>query len=337
MMLFSIIIPCYNQGAYLHRALNSLIEQRFSNWECIIVDDGSTDTTAIASKEYCSKDPRFKYFYKNNGGLSDARNFGMDKVSGDYIYFLDSDDRLSSPEALMAFVKILTDNPKIDVICANTNYEYTDGTVKESNQIKNRETLFFNDDDVIKVYFSYTSTIACNKLYKSVFLKQHNHKFIKGLKHEDELWSLQIFLTANQVVCIPYFTYNYYQDNPLSITTNISIQNIEDRIYIIEEFIRMYDNALGDHKILKISPFIIINRIRLFYGFLKNKYLILKPQLWMKYYKQVKHILKKSKLFQDKQYLLYPSWIAYIATHLVLHKNYRIPFLHRITAYFYKL
>ena len=92
----SIIVPCYNQAQYLDEALQSVFEQTYQNWECIIVNDGSTDSTEKIARKWEAKDSRFLYFYKENGGLSSARNLGLDSAKGNYIQFLDSDDFLDT-------------------------------------------------------------------------------------------------------------------------------------------------------------------------------------------------------------------------------------------------
>lgn len=92
--LVSIIIPCYNQANYLPFSLASVLAQTYSNWECIIVNDGATDNTKEVAEEWCAKDNRFVYVEKQNGGLSSARNAGINVAKGDYIQFLDADDIL---------------------------------------------------------------------------------------------------------------------------------------------------------------------------------------------------------------------------------------------------
>ena len=92
--LVSIIVPCYNQAQYLPEALQSVLDQTYSDWECIIVNDGSPDDTDIVAKEWLVKDTRFKYIYKENGGLSSARNAGIESSKGDYILPLDADDKI---------------------------------------------------------------------------------------------------------------------------------------------------------------------------------------------------------------------------------------------------
>lgn len=90
----SIIIPCFNQEIFLEETLRSVFEQTYNNWECIIIDDGSTDNSASIAKSWTDRDSRFKLLQKPNGGLSSARNHGLDNASGDYIQFLDGDDLL---------------------------------------------------------------------------------------------------------------------------------------------------------------------------------------------------------------------------------------------------
>ncbi len=92
--LVSIIIPCYNQDKFLDETLQSILNQSYINWECIIVNDGSTDDSETIAKNWAAKDTRFTYFYKNNNGVSAARNYALDRVKGDYIQFLDADDVL---------------------------------------------------------------------------------------------------------------------------------------------------------------------------------------------------------------------------------------------------
>ncbi|GEN68906.1 MULTISPECIES: glycosyltransferase family 2 protein [Chryseobacterium] len=94
--LISVIVPCYNQAIYLDECLQSVWDQTYTNWQCIIVNDGSTDHTEKTAKKWIEKDSRFIYVYKKNGGLSSARNAGLEKASGDYIQFLDSDDTIHS-------------------------------------------------------------------------------------------------------------------------------------------------------------------------------------------------------------------------------------------------
>lgn len=94
MPLVSVIIPAYNYAHYLPFTIDSVVEQSLSDWECLIIDDGSTDNTKDVAEKYTVADRRIKYFYKANGGLSSARNYGLQMAKGKYVIFLDADDML---------------------------------------------------------------------------------------------------------------------------------------------------------------------------------------------------------------------------------------------------
>lgn len=94
MPLISVVVPCYNQAQYLDECLQSVLDQTYQDWECIIVNDGSPDNTENAAKKWVAKDSRFKYLYKENGGLSSARNAGIEIANGEWILPLDADDKI---------------------------------------------------------------------------------------------------------------------------------------------------------------------------------------------------------------------------------------------------
>ena len=96
--LVSVIIPCYNYALYLPESVGSIIKQTYSNWECIIVDDGSTDNTKEVVQQLCAKDDRIKYFLQSNSGPTVARNYGLAVAKGDLIQFLDADDLIENPK-----------------------------------------------------------------------------------------------------------------------------------------------------------------------------------------------------------------------------------------------
>jgi glycosyltransferase involved in cell wall biosynthesis len=113
--LVSVIVPCYKQAKFLQDALESVIDQQYQNWECIIVNDGSPDNTDDVAKIWLKRDSRFKYVKQENKGLSGARNAGIRNSYGEYILPLDADDRIG-PTYLQEAVKILESNQKIKVV-----------------------------------------------------------------------------------------------------------------------------------------------------------------------------------------------------------------------------
>ncbi len=121
MSLISVIIPCFNYGWVLAETLESLLAQTYPAWECIIIDDGSTDTTPIVSEEYQARDARFKYVYQTNAGMSAARNHGLRIARGEYIQFLDADDLLS-PGKFEVQLEYLQKNPDTDLIYGDVRF-----------------------------------------------------------------------------------------------------------------------------------------------------------------------------------------------------------------------
>lgn len=119
--LVSIIVPCYQQAHYLPEALQSILDQSYVYWECIIVNDGSPDTTELVAKEWLEKDSRFKYLYKENGGLSSARNAGIKTSLGEFILPLDADDVLH-PDYLRRMVPVLENKDTLAIVSCYTKF-----------------------------------------------------------------------------------------------------------------------------------------------------------------------------------------------------------------------
>ena len=111
----SVIVPCYNQAQYLDESLTSIYNQTYTNWECIIVNDGSPDHTEEIALKWQAKDSRFIYVYKENEGVSSARNLGIEKATSEFILPLDADDKFE-PTFLEKAVKALIDNPEVGIV-----------------------------------------------------------------------------------------------------------------------------------------------------------------------------------------------------------------------------
>ena len=118
--LISVIIPIYNAEKYIEETLNSLVSQSYTNWECLLIDDGSNDCSKFRVERFCIEDQRFKYFYQNNAGPSAARNYGISLSVGDFIQFLDADDVLL-PERFFVLMKLL--------YFFEINYKFTENSI----------------------------------------------------------------------------------------------------------------------------------------------------------------------------------------------------------------
>ncbi|PZX57056.1 glycosyltransferase involved in cell wall biosynthesis [Algoriphagus ratkowskyi] len=120
-MKVSIIIPSYNYGEFLAETLDNLLDQKYFNWEALIIDDGSTDNTKELVEKYLKKDSRFRYFFQPNAGLSNARNTGLLHARGEFLQFLDADDLLSKDKIDLQ-VKYMEDNPTVDLVYSDCWY-----------------------------------------------------------------------------------------------------------------------------------------------------------------------------------------------------------------------
>jgi glycosyltransferase involved in cell wall biosynthesis len=135
MVLFpivSVIIPCYNYGRFLSNALDSILAQTYANWECLVVNDGSTDTTEAVATHYAQKDARFKYVYQNNSGVSSARNKALEQATGTYIQLLDADDLLEK-DKLALQVAYLEENTTVDLVYSSMIF-FKDGDEKSQSE-----------------------------------------------------------------------------------------------------------------------------------------------------------------------------------------------------------
>lgn len=142
----SIIVPCYNLAQYLDEALQSIYNQTYSDWECTLVDDGSTDSTAAIARQWEAKDARFVYLHKENGGVSSARNFGIEKAKYEYILTLDADDKYDGSFLEKAMTVLLSDE-KLGIISSWGQY-FVDDKLFQIYRMTGRSTvdfLFYND------------------------------------------------------------------------------------------------------------------------------------------------------------------------------------------------
>lgn len=192
----SIIVPVYNVEKYLHRCLNSIIVQTFTNWECILVDDGSFDDSGNICEEYKVKDSRFKVVHKKNGGVSSARNYGIKSAKGEWIYFSDSDDELY-PDCLES----LLTNIENDTCLVMAGYDDIDLNGKQ----RNLPIALFNEklthEEAIRrlfipKYYGYEGYLWC-KLFKRYEIINKQLTFRENIAfNEDCLFILQFLLAT---------------------------------------------------------------------------------------------------------------------------------------------
>ena len=274
-MLFSIIIPIYNVEKYLNLCLDSVLAQEFADYEIILVDDGSTDNSPAICDEYAEKNTKIRVIHKTNGGLSDARNFGIKEAQGDYLMFLDSDDFWNGRNVLSELHNIIVErNP--DIIIHELSSFYDLGKIVP-RKFKNKDIQNFSFDfkrDLKKLVDNdvYYAT-ACNKIIRTSIVKKNEIEFPKGKVHEDVAWCANIipYIRSYALYSNPF--YYYRKESQGSFTIKVKPKNIIDLIDILSEreiFLSKYEGGLS---YLSYNYYIYLSHVNLLKKEQKQKYL----------------------------------------------------------------
>lgn len=222
----SVVVPIYNVEKYLRRCLDSLVNQTLEDIEIILVDDGSKDNSGKIAKEYAEKyKEKVKYFSKENGGLSDARNFGMPYANGEYIAFLDSDDYIE----LNAYQEMYEKAKKEDL-----DYVECDFIWEYPNKRKEDKRINYENK---KAMLSFVRVVAWNKLIRRQILVNNNIIFSKGLRYEDVEFTYKLIPKLEKIGYINKPFIHYIQrDNSIA-----NVQNERtSEIFIILENVEKY-------------------------------------------------------------------------------------------------
>lgn len=220
---FSIIVPAYNVAEYIGICLDSILDQTYKNFEVLVINDGSTDDTYNICEFYKNKDKRILVFNKANGGLSDARNYGLKRTTGEYVIFIDGDDYIH-PNSLEEFNKKLYKKP--DVLITRLVQSYQD--VKRDKEMDNKmiSELPENPDkeSVIDWIFCKTDNTwpAPKYVVSTTFIKNTKMSFKTGFVHEDLDWTTNLFYYAESFgVCyLPWYYHRMARINSITNTGN---------------------------------------------------------------------------------------------------------------------
>lgn len=238
--LISVIVPIYNVEQYLNRCLKSIVKQSYKKLEIILVDDGSTDRCPQICDEWASKDNRIKVIHKKNGGLSDARNYGFEVATGEYIGYVDSDDwiELDMYEILMNVIN----REKSDIACCSVRKVWEDRDLQSTDYINKLQITSFDTENALKLL------IEDNILQQTVWNKLYRKDIIDGISfevgrfHEDVFWSYRIIGNAKKISIVNIECYNYFQrDNSImgqgySLKRLDALDALENRCRYIEKY-----------------------------------------------------------------------------------------------------
>ena len=227
----SVIVPVYNVEKYLEKCLNSIVNQTYKNIEIILVNDGSTDNSLEIMKKFKQKDDRIILLEKENGGLSDARNYGLKKASGSYISFVDSDDFINEK-----MLEILVNNLiqyKADIsMCQFKMFFYDTNKISYTTE---NNIICYNKKEALKKLLNSDETIgnhAWNKLYKKELFD--GVEYPKGKNFEDIGTTYKLFDKSKVIVYTDFMGYYYYQREN-SITGNLNLKSLKDGLDLEKE------------------------------------------------------------------------------------------------------
>lgn len=243
--LISVVVPVYNVENYLDECIVSIINQSYFNIEIILVNDGSSDKSYDICEKYKSLDSRIKVIHKENGGLSSARNKGLELARGEYIVFIDSDDYIKNDYILLLYESISKMNSDIS-IC---EFELIiKESIKEKNISLNPRNIYSNIEVLKKTLLGEVECYAWNKMYKTALLKENDIYYPEGKLYEDIPTFIKILLKAKRISFVKEQLYSY-RIREGSITFEKNRKLINDFNYAINKANFLIEDIIAKNKI----------------------------------------------------------------------------------------
>lgn len=232
--LVSIIVPCYNQASYLNECLQSVSDQTYPHWECLIVNDGSPDNTAEIASGWIQKDSRFKYYKKQNGGVSSARNFGIKQAAGNWILPLDGDDKIGKNYLQAAIEKA---EEGYDVVYCFANYF---GVMNRKFDLPD-----YSFKELLK-----NNVIFCTALFNKN--KLNGVEYDENLIHGMEDWDFWISYLAQNNMTVFRLPETHFFYRIKEVSRNQSVNDDKDktgdtRMYLLNKHRDLYEQYYGNY------------------------------------------------------------------------------------------
>ena len=297
--LVSVIVPIYKVECYLRKCVDSILNQTYKNLEIILVDDGSPDRCGEICDEYAKIDSRITVIHKQNGGLSDARNAGIDVAHGEYVMFVDSDDYIANNAIELFYQSILIDD--VDIVIAGMD------SVDENG---NSKKMYWDDEKIVcsgidaffRIFTGKSAIGAPNRLYKCDLVR--DNRFRVGMLHEDVYFTADVFTSekVKKVAFLPFVGYYYFQrvDGIMGNALNQSpkIDLIQSYEYLLEKSIKFLNDevkllTVEEHCIGWVTGFSLVPLYksskeydRNLHGFLKKNWFIVNTLQFSGHYRQ---------------------------------------------------
>lgn len=233
---FSIIMPVYNFQEHLKKSINSIIGQTYCNWELIIINDGSIDDSKKICNEYFKLDKRIRVFHQKNKGVSASRNKALEKVSGDYVCFVDSDDWVNR-FWLEKINKWILENPNVELII--------NGWINEYSNFSEKETIITDNCKINNLDFReyYIKMYNENKFPGFCWNKVYKRSILEGLRFredfnivEDEIYNYEVYKNSKEILLISDAFYHYRRDTEISLTKIAKFKREKNIYYNAKQF-----------------------------------------------------------------------------------------------------
>lgn len=312
----SVIVPVYNVEHFLIKCLESIAKQTFSDYEVIIVNDGSTDNSLKIAEDYIKiYEDKFKIINQKNGGLGDARNTGIANATGEYLLFVDSDDTISNNA--LEHLNSLVSKTQADIVIFD--YKLVDEYFNElfispGYKINSLESNIKEDPALLL-----SSPSACNKLFKSELFIKSDIRFPKKVWFEDLRTIPKLYLQSNKIIYSNLPLYNYVQRKG-SIMNNVNLDRNKEIIYAIEDISSYYDQHNLSNRYKEELEFLCIFHVLLTASVRVNKSKFNHPLLKEFY----NFILIEYPDFMSNKYVMELSFKEKTILLLLLKKRYRL-------------
>lgn len=251
-MFLSIILPVYQVEKYIIECLESIFKIQDIDYEVIIVNDGSTDKSIEYAEKYCSSKVNVKFIHQKNKGLSDARNVGLEVACGKYVWFVDSDDKVS-PKGIKKLLSIANNE---DILIGNF-YKFYDHQAPTLNNHSFRSQLIISGREALKKYYlKYIYTVVWRCVYRREFLIRNKLRFLSGVTYEDVEWSPRVLYLAKSVLYTNIPLYYYRKRDNSIVTSKFNLKKLEDILRVsnsLERFMATYNLADCEKRILDDS------------------------------------------------------------------------------------
>ena len=236
---FSVIMPVYNVEKYLDKSIESLLKQTYKNFELLIINDGSKDKSQEIIEKYSSENSCIKSFIKENGGLSDARNYGLDRAQGEYIIFIDSDDYVE--ENYLECVNSKIEKNKIDLLINGYFVDYVDENEQliEQKIVKPNEKMFNRGESRVNINDFSILGYAWNKVYRSEIIRKNKLYFKEGISYVEDI----MFNSEYIKKCDSVYFYNECFNHYIQRTRETLGKKYYENIFELNE---MSDKALTE-------------------------------------------------------------------------------------------